>query len=147
MSARPTILCTIIYRFLYSFQKSFTHLTFTMLYSTVRTEVLFFLLALLYPTHAVPAPQAPSSASPTPSGSLRGSNSLAGYSSSNQLTEENTDAIKYQLVPGQTDDAVLGEYLDFEENPLPQPIRGSKGGTDPGPRKLLFTTIEYRIRV
>ena len=40
----------------------------------------------------------------------------------------------YELVPGQTDAANLGLYLDLDETQNPQPIRGSAGGTDPGPR-------------
>ncbi|KAK5736635.1 hypothetical protein LTR17_007292 [Elasticomyces elasticus] len=40
----------------------------------------------------------------------------------------------YQLFPGQDQDADLGLYLDFSNDPNPQAIRGQIGGTDPGPR-------------
>ena len=40
------------------------------------------------------------------------------------------------LVAGQKAEADWGLFLDFEDSPNPQPIRGSGGGTDPGPRKL-----------
>jgi hypothetical protein len=65
---------------------------------------------------------------------LRGSGSLQGYSASNVVSNENTDAIKYQLAPGQKDDAKIGAYLDFEKIDNPQPIRGTGGGLEPGPR-------------
>lgn len=66
---------------------------------------------------------------------LRGSEDLLGYSESNTLNDENTDNIPYQPVPGQNDDAKIGAYLDFESSDNPQPIRGSLGATDPGPRE------------
>lgn len=40
----------------------------------------------------------------------------------------------YTLAPGQEADADLGLYLDLTTNQNPQPIRGSNGATDPGPR-------------
>ena len=43
----------------------------------------------------------------------------------------------YELVPGQTADGETGLYLDFTSTSNPQPIRGSRGGTDAGPSKLL----------
>ncbi|KAL0263220.1 hypothetical protein SLS55_002198 [Diplodia seriata] len=64
---------------------------------------------------------------------LRGSPALQGYNPSNILTDEDTTDVQYELAPGQTDDADLGTYLDFSDIENPQPIRGSKGGTDPGP--------------
>ncbi|KAL4914679.1 RmlC-like cupin domain-containing protein [Aspergillus aurantiobrunneus] len=64
---------------------------------------------------------------------LRGSEDLLGYSPDNQLTGGDTE-VHYTPVPGQTDDADLGTYLDFSNTENPQPIRGSLGGTDPGPR-------------
>ena len=39
------------------------------------------------------------------------------------------------LAQGQTEDADDGVYLDFSDVDMPQPIRGTKGGLDPGPRK------------
>ena len=44
------------------------------------------------------------------------------------------DVGDYALVAGQEEDADVGLYLDFSNNPNPQPIRGSNGATDPGPR-------------
>ena len=38
------------------------------------------------------------------------------------------------LVLGQQEEADLGLYLDLSEAQNPQPIRGTGGGTDPGPR-------------
>lgn len=66
---------------------------------------------------------------------LRGSEDLLGYNPTNVLSQENTDDVgDYELLPGQKEDADIGEYLDFSNVENPQPIRGSKGGTDPGPR-------------
>ncbi|KAL3472544.1 RmlC-like cupin domain-containing protein [Aspergillus californicus] len=65
---------------------------------------------------------------------LRGSEDLLGYSSSNQLTGQTTEDVTYTLAAGQTDDADLGTYLDFSDTEYPQPIRGTKGGTNPGPK-------------
>ncbi|KAL2009489.1 hypothetical protein VTN00DRAFT_5296 [Thermoascus crustaceus] len=72
---------------------------------------------------------------------LRGSEDLLGYSTSNTLTKEDTDAIKFKLVPGQKDDPRDGVYLDFEHAENPQPIRGDKGATDPGPRNYYYDKI------
>ncbi|KAM0101350.1 hypothetical protein ACP6JE_004068 [Aspergillus fumigatus] len=64
---------------------------------------------------------------------LRGSTDLRGYSSSNTITEQSTE-VKYTLVTGQKEDAKNGVYLDFEGVDNPQPIRGDRGGSDPGPK-------------
>jgi len=79
-------------------------------------------------------------AAPTGTSSAAAPTALLGYSPTNTVINEDTDAISYSLVPGQTDSATIGEYLDFNNVKHPQPIRGSKGGTDPGPR-----TEEYDI--
>ena len=42
----------------------------------------------------------------------------------------------YDLVPGQQEEADIGLYLDLSAVRSPQPIRGTNGGTDPGPRAL-----------
>ncbi|RDW59490.1 putative oxalate decarboxylase oxdC [Coleophoma cylindrospora] len=60
--------------------------------------------------------------------------SLLGYNPANVVINENTDKIDYELAAGQTDAATVGAYLDFNNVKNPQPIRGTKGGTDPGPR-------------
>jgi hypothetical protein len=78
------------------------------------------------------APAAVASSNP-----LRGGSALIGYSSSNTISNENTETISYQLAPSQTDDADIGAILDFSTIDNPQPIRGSLGGTDPGPRPYL----------
>ena len=113
------------------------------------------LTALLLPTLAWPAP-APAavhrrqeneaaSATPVPppgsTGSLRGSNSLGGYSSSNPLTSEEIQIppSDFELGPGQDANADLGFYLDLSDVENPQPIRGTGDGpTDPGPRNPEF---------
>ncbi|KAL4882186.1 RmlC-like cupin domain-containing protein [Aspergillus karnatakaensis] len=64
---------------------------------------------------------------------LKGSKDLLGYSPDNKLTDTSTE-IEFTLAPGQKDDKDLGIYLDFSEIENPQPIRGSLGGSDPGPR-------------
>ncbi|CRG91686.1 hypothetical protein PISL3812_08737 [Talaromyces islandicus] len=68
----------------------------------------------------------------------RGGSGLIGYSPSNTISNDNTETISYQLTPSQTQDADIGAYLDFSTIDNPQPIRGSLGGTDPGPRNLNY---------
>jgi hypothetical protein len=77
---------------------------------------------------------------PTGTASAAAPSSLLGYNAANKVINEDTDDISYTLVPGQTDTAVIGAFIDFNNQAHPQPIRGSKGGTDPGPR-----TEEYDI--
>ncbi|PBP19895.1 oxalate decarboxylase [Diplocarpon rosae] len=82
------------------------------------------------------------SADPAPS-------SLLGYNPANGVVNQDTDDISFSLLPAQTQDAEIGDILDFpvifaqnlakmvcpvNNVPNPQPIRGTKGGTDPGPR-------------
>lgn len=62
------------------------------------------------------------------------SGSLLGYNPANVEIHPDTDDIPYSLVPGQTEAASVGTSLNFTTSLNPQPIRGSKGGTDPGPR-------------
>ncbi|KAJ5475186.1 Oxalate decarboxylase OxdC [Penicillium diatomitis] len=45
------------------------------------------------------------------------------------------------LLPGQKENSKTGSYLDFESVENPQPIRGSKGGDDPGPRDYSYERI------
>lgn len=59
---------------------------------------------------------------------------LLGYNPSNVVINQDTDNVDYELAPGQTDPATVGASLEFSTIANPQPIRGSKGGTDPGPR-------------
>ncbi|TVY14610.1 Oxalate decarboxylase OxdC [Lachnellula arida] len=71
-------------------------------------------------------------AAPTGTSTAAVPTTLLGYNPANVVNNDDTD-IEYSLVPGQTDSAVVGAYLDFNNVENPQPIRGSKGGTDPGP--------------
>ncbi|KAF2421225.1 Bicupin, oxalate decarboxylase/oxidase [Tothia fuscella] len=105
---------------------------------------LLALLLLMRETVCLPTPRGnPSNTVPLASAGvpgLRGSSALLGYDPKNVLTTEDTH-VQYQPVPGQTDEANLGTYLDFENTPNPQPVRGSKGGTDPGPRTADYDKI------
>lgn len=66
---------------------------------------------------------------------------LLGFNPSNVVINEDTDNIDYELAPGQTDAATIGAYLDFNNIKNPQPIRGSKGGTDAGPRNQAYDVL------
>jgi hypothetical protein len=100
---------------------------------------------------ALPAPPEESSGvlpdpigPPGASGSLRGSEGLVGFDSSNQIPHEPSTVIppdQFELASGQSADPELGLYLDLTKVKNPQPIRGNYGGspgpTDPGPRWVL----------
>lgn len=64
---------------------------------------------------------------------LRGSQSLLGNTGQTVDTSDSALVEDYDLAPGQEADPDLGFYFDFTKLENPQPIRGSKGGTDPGP--------------
>ncbi|TEY81691.1 hypothetical protein BOTCAL_0032g00340 [Botryotinia calthae] len=66
---------------------------------------------------------------------------LLGYNPSNVVINQDTDNVDYELAPGQTDPANVGAYLDFSTIENPQPMRGSKGGTDPGPRTSAYDIL------
>lgn len=83
---------------------------------------------------AFAAPTGTSSAATAPT-------NLLGYSPSNVVINQDTDNIQYALAPGQTDTGTIGAYLDFSNVENPQPIRGSKGGTDPGPRTEAYDKL------
>lgn len=79
------------------------------------------------------------------SGSLYGDESLLGGNAARPSTSGGDSAVVEdpELVNGQEADAALGLYLDMNSVDVPQPIRGSKGATDPGPsmcshRQLVF---------
>ena len=75
----------------------------------------------------------PSPGPPGAAGSLYGSASLAGHDG-NPVDRANSAVVtNYDLVPGQKEEADLGLYLDLNKVQNPQPVRGSNGGTDPGP--------------
>lgn len=65
--------------------------------------------------------------------------SLLGYSTDNHVIH--ASAVTYSLAPGQTEAADIGNYLDFNDNSSPQPIRGTAGGTDPGPRVVAYDQL------
>jgi len=79
-------------------------------------------------------------AAPTGTASAPAPTELLGYDPSNKVinVQPFTD---YELAPEQTDAATIGEYLDFNNIKNPQPIRGSKGGTDPGPRNEQYDKL------
>ncbi|KAJ0413425.1 oxalate decarboxylase [Aspergillus carlsbadensis] len=97
----------------------------------MKTTLVLSLLALLPSIQGAPAPfpfpKRQSGGDPP----LQRSKSLLGYSASNKLTGESTKDVQYKLAASQTEGADLGVYLDFSDIENPQPIRGSKGGTDP----------------
>jgi hypothetical protein len=90
------------------------------------------LAAVLFASLVASAPTGTSS-TPAPTDS-----SLLGYNAANGVINVDTDKIPYSLAPGQTNAATIGAPLDFSNIQHPQPVRGSKGGLDPGP-----TTPEY----
>ncbi len=71
---------------------------------------------------------------PGSSGSVYGTEEFLGPNGNPVDPADSAIVTNYKLVPGQTADADLGLYLDLAETENPQPIRGSTGGTDPGPR-------------
>ncbi|KAJ5081245.1 hypothetical protein N7456_013483 [Penicillium angulare] len=72
---------------------------------------------------------------------LRGSEALVGYSTTEKIASGTQPDIKYSLLPGQTENPDIGSYLDFEKVDNPQPIRGSTGSDDPGPRNYWYDRI------
>ena len=78
---------------------------------------------------------------PGASGSVYGTEELLGADGNPVDPADSAIVTKYDLVPGQTADADLGLYLNLEEAKNPQPIRGTTGGTDPGPRMQGFSTL------
>lgn len=74
---------------------------------------------------------------------LRGSEALVGYSSTEKVASGTQPDIEYNLLPGQTVSPDIGAYLDFEKVENPQPIRGSTGSDDPGPRMLSCHTLYF----
>ena len=73
---------------------------------------------------------------PYSSGSLRGTEDLLGADGNPTNPADTAVVDNPQYVPGQTESASQGLYLDFNLVEQPQPIRGSRGGTDPGHRRL-----------
>lgn len=109
------------------------------------------LSSLAGPALTIPAPQASAIHAPIDSsaavggqalpsgasGSLRGSEALIGFASSNPISTESTviPPNEFELGSGQSEDPDLGLYIDLTNVKNPQPIRGgTTGPTDPGPR-------------
>ncbi|KAF2243712.1 Bicupin, oxalate decarboxylase/oxidase [Trematosphaeria pertusa] len=109
-----------------------------------------FILSVV-PVWALPAPQAsPSDVNNQPgppgsSGSLRGSEALLGYSSSENVPKEPSTEIPpedFELAPGQSENENLGLYIDLTNVKNPQPIRGgTTAPTDPGPRTEAYDRL------
>ena len=78
---------------------------------------------------------------PGASGSPYGTEEFIGADGNPVDPADSAIVTNYDLVPGQTADADLGFYLNLEEAKNPQPIRGTDGGTDPGPRMRSFSTL------
>lgn len=71
------------------------------------------------------------------SGTLYGSEAFEGPDGNSVDPAGSAIITDFQLVPGQTEDADLGLYLDMNSVPYPE-------GTDPGPRTRKFTTFYVR---
>lgn len=104
----------------------------------VHPWALSLLLALFTAVDAAPARR---SSNPP----LRGSEALVGYSSTEKIASGTQPDIKYSLLPGQTVSPDIGAYLDFEKVDNPQPIRGSTGSDDPGPRMFSRQTLYFDL--
>lgn len=84
---------------------------------------------------AIPVdPRAVPSEPPGTPTALRGDSDLLGQDGA--AIDSPIAPIDYELAPGQKADPDLGFYFDFTNVKNPQPIRGTKGGTDPGPREF-----------
>lgn len=101
------------------------------------TLTTFFSLSILPFTHTLPTTPPPYKRGQNQNPPLRGPDNLVGYSLSHDVPVKNT-SVQYTLVKGQKEDADKGVYLDFGDVGQPQPLRGSLGGTDPGPSRFFF---------
>lgn len=117
------------------------------------TTSAFLLAALLGTAAALPKPQfqtyasdpadlptytVPAYGPPSATGSLLGPASLNDYNPANPISTDTSvvPTSDFELAEGQTADADIGLYLNFENVENPQPIRGSTNmPTDPGPCK------------
>ena len=75
------------------------------------------------------------------SGNRYGSESLLGPGSAQAGSSSPTENVPYTPVANQAANPTLGMYLDFSKSENPQPIRGSNGATDPGPRTYNYDRI------
>ncbi|CAG8979186.1 hypothetical protein HYALB_00000321 [Hymenoscyphus albidus] len=78
---------------------------------------------------------------PTGTASAPATNTLLGYNPANGVINVDTDNIPFSLVPHQTEAATIGTALDFTDTENPQPIRGTKGGLDPGPQTPEYSRL------
>lgn len=102
------------------------------------TLTAFFSLSLLHLSHTLPtSSQLSKKQTQNQNPPFRGPDNLVGYSPSHDVPVKNT-SVQYTLVKGQKEDADKGVYLDFSDVGQPQPLRGSLGGTDPGPSRFSF---------
>ena len=91
---------------------------------------------LISASAAAPAfmPTARAAGPPGATGQLYGPETLEGPGREPVDTADPALVSHYDLVPGQQEEADIGLYLDLSASHNPQPIRGTNGGTDPGPR-------------
>lgn len=80
-------------------------------------------------------PTGQSTGPPGGSGSPYGSEEFLGPNGNPVDAADSAIVTDQDLVPGQTANPDLGLYLNLDKAKNPQPIRGSTGGTDPGPRE------------
>ena len=114
-----------------------------MRYSTAVSLLSIEAFAIL--ANAAPYPQADGTVQNGPAqarGSLYGSSSLLGDDGDHPDKTVPHGIGAAPLVPGQTANADYGLFLDFQSAQNPQPIRGSVGGTDPGPRTSLSGAVD-----
>jgi oxalate decarboxylase family bicupin protein len=83
---------------------------------------------------ALPAPNPTINQHPTET-------SYLGYNPTNVLDTADTHSIQFSYAPGQTNSPNDGASLNFIGLDNPQPIRGSKGGDDPGPRTEQYDVL------
>jgi hypothetical protein len=103
--------------------------------SFVKQLAVFVLLSASISRHIVYGAPTGTSSAATPT------SPLLGYNAANGVVNQDTDKISFKLVPGQTDAATIGASLNFNDVENPQPIRGSKGGTDPGPQTEEYSQL------
>ncbi|KAL7276935.1 hypothetical protein RUND412_000079 [Rhizina undulata] len=75
------------------------------------------------------------------SGDLYGPTTLLGYNADFPLATEDTHVTDFEYATGQEEDDPEGIFFNFEDVDHPQPIRGTRGGTDPGPRNEVIDKI------